>query len=202
MAGRRDQRLEREREREQAERRQRLIGYLVAGGLVLATVVVVAIVLLAGGDDAPDTNALNKAAAAAGCSVKTYPEEGRTHVDGKVRYATNPPTSGDHFEIPSADGVLASAPPPERWVHTLEHGLIILQYRPAAPAAVRDSLQRVLEQDSAHMVLMPNNTGMPFEVAAVAWRHVLGCSKYSERTDAALRAFRDAYRDTAPEQVP
>jgi len=49
---------------------------------------------------------------------------------------------------------------------------------------------------------MQNNSEMPFEVAAVAWRNYVGCPKFNDKSIAALRAFRDVYVDTAPEQVP
>ena len=49
---------------------------------------------------------------------------------------------------------------------------------------------------------MQNNTKMPFEVAAVAWRHYVGCPKFTDKSIAALRAFREVYVDTAPEKVP
>jgi hypothetical protein len=52
------------------------------------------------------------------------------------------------------------------------------------------------------MLVFPNNTGMPYEVAATAWTHLLGCRSYNARVPAALRAFRDAYRGKAPEQIP
>jgi hypothetical protein len=87
-------------------------------------------------------------------------------------------------------------------VHSLEHGRIELQYRPGAPPAVRDSLRRVYEEFSNHMLLFPNNTGMDFAVAATAWKHRLACLRYNSRVPEALRRFRDAYRDRGPEQVP
>jgi hypothetical protein len=43
---------------------------------------------------------------------------------------------------------------------------------------------------------------MSFAVAATAWKHRLGCPSFNARVPAALRAFRDAYRDHGPEQVP
>jgi hypothetical protein len=39
-------------------------------------------------------------------------------------------------------------------------------------------------------------------VAATAWTHLLACPHYDAHVPAALRAFRDAYRGKAPEQIP
>ena len=49
---------------------------------------------------------------------------------------------------------------------------------------------------------MRNNTKMPFAVAAVAWRHYMGCKKYTPAVIAAFRDFRTALVDKAPELIP
>jgi hypothetical protein len=208
VAGRREERLRRDAEREAAERRQRRIGYVVAAGLVLATVAVVAFALASGGGGGGGPvskrklRALDRAAALANCRVRSFPSEGRRHTRAPVTYRTNPPTSGPHDPVPAGDGEYDRAPAKEAWVHSLEHGRILLQYRPGAPGEVRGALKAVFDQDRAHMLLMPNDTAMPFELAAVAWTHYLGCASYDDRVPDAVRAFRDAYRDRAPEQVP
>jgi hypothetical protein len=121
---------------------------------------------------------------------------------GHVRYRTNPPTSGPHNPVPAPDRAYSVAPPAENYVHSLEHGRIELQYRPGSPAAVQGALRRVYDEFTHHMLLFPNNTGMDFEVAATAWKHRLACARFNPRVPEALRRFRDAYRDRAPEQVP
>jgi hypothetical protein len=203
---RREERLRRDREREEAERRRRRNGYLTAGGLVAATVAVVAFVLASGGQDKPDVTkvkAAQQAATAAGCGVRTFPNEGRAHTTEPVTYKTNPPTSGNHNPVPARDGEYTSGPPPkENYVHTLEHGRIELQYRPDASVAARAGLKSVFDADTDHMLLFENNTRMPYEVAATAWTHLLGCMRWNPRVPAALGAFRDAYRDKAPEKIP
>lgn len=165
----------------------------------------IAYVVLAGGPGPPPKSAVERlraAAAAAACSLSHFPSEGRVHTFAHVHYRTNPPTSGPHNPIPAPDGLYSAAPLAEHYVHTLEHGRIELQYHPGAPAAVRDALRRVYDESTHHMLLFPNNTGMPFEVAATAWKHRLGCGRFDAKVPAALSAFRDAYRDRAPEQVP
>jgi hypothetical protein len=203
---RREQRLRREREREAAERRRARNGKLIAAGLVAATVAVVAFVLLSGGNSGVSpakVKTLRQLAAAAGCQVRTYPSEGRNHVERPVTYRTNPPTSGPHNPLPAEDGEYVNGPPPkERYVHTLEHGRIELQYAPRASAAARAGLKGVFDEDHDRMLLFENNTRMPYEVAATAWTRLLGCPHYDARVPAAMRAFRDAYRGKAPEQVP
>ena len=70
------------------------------------------------------------------------------------------------------------------------------------------ALENLVNEDVAgsgggyHSVLMRNNSKMPFEVAAVAWRHYMACREFTPQTIAALRVFREELVDTAPEKVP
>jgi hypothetical protein len=212
---RKRERLERERAAEAAAKRKRLLQ--IGAGVVVAAVVVAGIVLaLAGGgsnkERASDA-AVTAAAKTAGCVYKTFPEEGRNHVTQKrtaADYKTNPPTSGDHNPNPAADGVYPAGNEPEieNWVHTLEHGRVLLMYKSGSPPATVSALQKVFEEPvldsgrSYHMVLMQNNTKMPFQTAAVAWRHYVGCKNAGPATLAAMRTFRDRWVDQAPEFIP
>jgi hypothetical protein len=193
-------------ERERAEQRRQRNGRLIASFIVAATAAVLFWVLFPGGDSGPPSKRaleqLRAAAARAHCSLAHFPTEGREHTDKKVTYRTNPPTSGAHNPAPAPDRAYAVAPPPENYVHSLEHGRIELQYRPGAPAAVRSTLAGVYRESTHHVLLFPNNTGMDYEVAATAWKHRLGCTRFSPQVPDALRRFRDAYRDRGPEKVP
>jgi hypothetical protein len=209
----RRERLEREAAEQKAAKRKRLLQ--IIGGVVVGAVVVVGVVLaIAGGKSKDrDTKGLAAAAKAAGCVVRSFPDEGRTHVTKKLTIAdfkTNPPTSGNHNPNPAPDGVYAPGNEPEleNWVHTLEHGRILFQYKPGTSAARIAQLQALFNEpvlssgNGYHSVLMQNNTDMPFEVAAVAWRHYVGCAKFTDKSIAALRDFRQVYVDTAPEKIP
>src|SRR4051795_4053 len=193
-------------EREDAERRRQRNGRLVASFFVAATAAVLFWVLFPSGDPGPPSKRaleqLRTAAAAAHCSVASFPTEGRDHTGAKVTYKTNPPTSGRHNPAPAPDRAYTVAPPPENYVHSLEHGRIELQYRPGSPPAVRSALLGVYRDSTHHVLLFPNNTGMDFEVAATAWKHRIGCARFNPKVPDALRRFRDAYRDRGPEQVP
>lgn len=218
----RDERLAREREAAEAERRKRLVGYAVGGGLAAAAVIAIVVVILAGGGDSGGGNGaaptnegwpkgsvpeariadLGEAAKAAGCTVEDTEEVGREHVSGAVTYKTNPPTSGDHRPTPADDGAYLQAPETEMLVHALEHGRIVIQFKPDAPANVRGNLKALFDEDPQHMILVPNQTGMPFQVAATAWTHSLGCPQYNDKVPDAIRALKTAYRDRGPEFVP
>jgi len=210
---RKRERIEREQAEQAAAKRKRLVQ--IIGGVVVGAAIVIGVVLaLAGGKDSEaDTTDLKTAAAAAGCVSRSFPNEGQNHVTKTLKasdFKTNPPTSGDHNVTPAPDGVYAPGNEPEiqNWVHTLEHGRILFQYKKGTPAPQVAQLQSLFNEESLgkpayHSVLMQNNSDMPFQVAAVAWRHYLGCSEFKgEQTIAAMRAFRELYVDKAPEQIP
>jgi Protein of unknown function (DUF3105) len=221
----RQKRLAREaEEKRRAERIRRLqmVGGAVIGVAAVAAVVVAIVAGTSGGSDKPEpsgptnpevnavpipprkTTDLFAAARAAGCTVKTFPDEGRQHIPATGRYKTNPPT-GNHNPVPAEDGDYAGekSPTKENAVHTLEHGRIELQYRPGTPAKVIGQMRSLLNEGGAyHSLLFENPTNMPYAVAATGWTHLVGCKGVNAKTWDALRAFRQRYVDQAPEQVP
>jgi hypothetical protein len=232
MASRKEQkealRAERERKAQEAaaaERRRRMIGFGAAGVLVVAAVAAIAVVLITsgGGDDGGangeatpesadfvkasipakgDGTDLNAAAKAADCKVSQHPSEGRSHVDGRQTYKTNPPNSGDHNEFPAEDGAYTEPVAIEELVHSLEHGRVVFWYRPDGSAQLKGQLKALFDEDNYHVILAPNDRKMPTPVAASSWTRTITCPKVNDKTWDALRLFRDQYRDQAPEQVP
>jgi len=217
MASRQELKERRRREREEAEqaaargaaRKRRL---RIVGGAVLAVVViaVIAVVALAGGDDkAPSSASLASDATAAGCTYKAFKSEGRNHTTAKVKYKTNPPTSGSHNPTPAPDGIYApgNEPPPENAVHSLEHGRIEFEYKPGTPAADVAKLRKIAEEplnDSAgyHVLMFQNNTKMRSQFALVAWTRLLTCDKLTSKSEDVMRGFRKAFTDKGPEFIP
>jgi hypothetical protein len=131
------------------------------------------------------------------------------HVNEKVTYKSNPPTSGNHNPQPAEDGIYdpGSTPEKENYVHTLEHGRVIIQYKPGTPKQRTDQLETLFNEkvngtEGYHTVLFENNTRMTYAVAATAWDHLLGCRTFNDGIFDAIRAFREAYVDKGPEFVP
>jgi hypothetical protein len=216
MATRQHEKERRRQERQAAEqaatrsasRKRRLqIGGAVV--LVVAVIAVIAVVALAGGDDTANTSGLAADAKAAGCTFNSYKAEGRNHTSGKVTYKTNPPTSGNHNPVPAQDGIYApgNEPAPENWVHSLEHGRVLFQYKPGTPAADVAKLRSLAEEkfnDSPayHDLLFQNNTKMTAQFALVAWTKSLTCDKLTDQSMDVMRQFRKAYTDKGPEFIP
>lgn len=153
-------------------------------------------------------------AAAAGCELLTFRPRTRDHVgpnDPPVDYPSDPPTSGMHHPVPAPDGAYSEAPDVERLVHTLEHSRVIVWFDRDLPAKARASLKAYYDSDKGLMVLVPDPTGMDYEVAATAWTakpgkhgtgHLLGCDEYTPEVFTALQAFKEAYRGKGLELVP
>jgi hypothetical protein len=209
---RRQERVEAERAAERAASRKRTLQ--IGGGAVLAVAViaVIAVVALAGGgggNDTPSAGSLAKDATAAGCVFKSYPSEGRNHTTGKVKYKTNPPTSGNHNPVPAQDGIYApgNEPAPEHYVHSLEHGRIEFEYKPGTPQGDVAKLQKLADEElngsaAYHVLMFQNNTKMPSQFAVAAWTKLLTCNKLTPQSMDVMREFRKAYTDKAPEFIP
>jgi hypothetical protein len=188
--------------------------------LAAAAVAAIVVAVTAGGGGsksktsstaAPSPAALQTKAKAGGCTVQSFPSEGRNHTTGKVAYKTNPPTSGNHYPTPASDGIYdaGSTPAIGKLVHALEHGRIQYQYKPGTPPTVVAQLQSLMkdpvsgEPGGFLQLLYENKTGMPYQVAATAWTHMIGCPSFKGApTLDALRAFRAAYLLKGPEQIP
>jgi uncharacterized protein DUF3105 len=215
---RRQERLEQERVLHEQERRRRLYAIVVGGGLALAAIAAIVVVASSGGGGGPSKNAsslpeatdpppeqtsnLVRAATAAGCKLSNPPIEGRTHTTEPVKYKTNPPTSGNHDPQPASDGEYGKDPGTMHLVHALEHGRIIIQWAPSLPKRRIAQLRGLFDEDPYHLILTPNATKMPYQVAITAWGHLAGCKRFKNEAFDVFRAFKTRYVDKAPEFVP
>ncbi len=226
----RREREERERQKRDAEKRKKLLGYGLGGALALAALVVV-LLLVAGGDGGGDAAAaevfpeggsfpeqkefeVRPAARAAGCELRNAKGSGSadhtTSLDERVKYNTNPPTTGRHYQVPAEDGIYGDAPPDEALVHGLEHGRVIIWVNPSVPEERREQIRALVDDDSYQMFLVPRRN-MPYAVAATAWNadptpngtgRMLLCDEVNDQTFDALAAFRDEHRSQGPEPIP
>jgi hypothetical protein len=217
---RRQERLARERAQLEEARRRRTYSIVAGGVLVVAAIVAIVIAVAAGGGGGRTDSALGfsknaknasppppqkisdltQAAKAAKCRLLNPPIEGRTHVTGKVKYHTNPPTSGNHYPIPQDDGVYTKTPKFTHLVHTLEHGRIEIQYAPSLDPKRIAQLGGLFNEDKSYTLLFPN-ASMPYQVAVTAWGHLAGCKKVTDATFDVIRDFKRRYLGTAPESL-
>jgi len=213
-------RLERERREAEAAREaaRRRRAQIIAGVVSLVVIAGAAIAIASSGggskkDAAAPNVPLATAAKQAGCKLISEPSEGNTHISGPFHYKLNPPASGNHDPTPASDGEYTSPPNIGHLVHSLEHGRVIIWYKPGAPAATVAALRTVFNATSSDELLTPNPTGMSYEVAASAWTgnrnvsnpppevgHVMGCPRFNANVPVALRAFIAQFKDQGPER--
>jgi uncharacterized protein DUF3105 len=134
------------------------------------------------------------------------PSEGWAHVSegSGITYRSNPPASGPHYPVWLRYQEYAQPMARGYWVHNLEHGAIVVLYRPDAPADVvrqiTDAFRSIPSDPSCghqRAVLTPDPL-LPRLTAAVAADFVL----LADTVDAqAIREFAVARRGHGPEQL-
>jgi hypothetical protein len=176
----------------QTRRRVALAG---AGGLAFALVVGAIVVLF----PRPGT------AQAQGHQV---PIEGnRQHVSQSTDtgYRNRPPSSGDHYDTPSGYGVIGRQLMAGNLVHTLEHGGVIVYYRPdlcdqscvAQLQHAFNAAPKSRQWGTVKMVVTPWQD-MDHAVTAAAWGWV---DEMDEADPARIDAFYQAHVDRGPEDA-
>ncbi|MEA2664355.1 MAG: hypothetical protein QOI11_1299 [Candidatus Eremiobacteraeota bacterium] len=225
----REERLAREAEAKAGERRRRMLGFGVGGALAAAAIVAVVVAIAAGGGgggggkkpNAPPKHGvaipkqtqtdLTAAAKAAGCTVRSFTPgaNDRTHTESRVSYKQNPPVFGPHNPVWAADGdyVDQGAPPTEKLVHPLEHGRVVIWYKPTLPRREISQLETLFSEPMSgkpegYKQILVERPSLPGDVAASAWGQQLICPKFGDKVFDALRDFRAAYVDKGPESVP
>lgn len=132
--------------------------------------------------------------------VERMPNDGRSHVpDGSmVGYRADPPTSGAHSLKWTDPGVYSRRQPPERLVHSIEHGMVVIYYETPGEA-VMDTLEfwaSLFAAEWSGIVVTPKK-GLGSEIVLTAWRRRLRLPEFDA---ASAAAFVDAYRGRGPEQ--
>ncbi len=137
-------------------------------------------------------------AAARTLGVQTFPDLGRRHLkhgENYTAYNSVPPTSGPHDPVPAPCGVFTQPISNPVQVHDLEHGVVMIQYRPGLDPAQVQALEALGRSYSSHVIVAPY-PNLPEAVAATAWTRLLA----SNAADIAkLRSFIDLFRQHGPE---
>lgn len=183
------------------DRRRWLLPALAGGSGVIALVIVVVFLATRGGGGGANAEQLARTLTAAGCTLQTFPEQGRNHLnDLNARPKSNsfPPTSGPHYFQPVVWGSYPTPVSELQAVHNLEHGGVVVQYGSKVPATTVAQLQDFYDSDPNGMLLAPL-PALGNKIALTAWTHLGSCTRYDET---AFKDFRDAYRYHGPERIP
>lgn len=133
---------------------------------------------------------------------QTFPDQGRDHIaDGASHpaYNSNPPTSGWHYATPADWGVVKEELPQERLVHNLEHGGIVIQYKPDLDKTIVEKLENLKKSAFECKLVVAPYKGLDKAIALTAWHRLYKTDTYEETT---IKNFIKKYRDTGPEFVP
>ncbi len=107
------------------------------------------------------------------------PDEGYDHfqVGTQIQYRAHPPASGPHYPFPAPGGVYAQGLLPGFWVHSLEHGYIVLVYKPPVSQELQAQFQEMVKDfpkskfSNVKLVIAPYDEMIhPFAVLSWDWR--------------------------------
>ena len=186
-----------ERARAHARTRRNRTLAAIIGGVALAGILIPGIVLI--------VSHFGNGAVPIG--IKVASEGSASHVpDGStLTYTHYPPSSGHHYPSPAPAGISATAIPEGNWVHSLEHGYVVILYKPTASGAPSDAQLRDImatfpkeKHGSVKIVITPYDH-MDSPITAVAWERQLSLDRFDR---AQLLQFYNAYVDHGPEDVP
>jgi hypothetical protein len=116
--------------------------------------------------------------------------EGQDHVaDGtRVTYKTDPPTSGNHWAGPTPPGFYAPGQAdaytlPERLVHSLEHGNVVIYYNPTTVTTEQQDRLKALARKWPGqwdgVVVVPRNDA-EYPIILTAWEYMQKLKTWNE----------------------
>lgn len=197
-----------------AERKQRLILYAVAGsGIVALAIVLVVLLAFGGGSAAGDARA---ALTDAGCRLESFPETKGTHLtdfEAKPKeWNSYPPTSGPHHVQPAVYGFYDEPVNLVQALHNLEHGAVVFYWGEDVADAEVASLRSWYDEEPLGLLGSPL-PDLGNKIALTAWTAdetasgeaangrgwLATCTTFDER---AFSAFLDAYQFKGPERFP
>jgi hypothetical protein len=181
-----------------ARRRQEMLRRNVVFGV--AGVLVVALLGVCVAQRSQDKAAQDELVAkltAGDCGYDTRSDSGSEHVPSPPAYKVNPPAGGNHTPEVAAAGTYreGQVPPDGPIVHAMEHGFVVIWYRPG-DTDVMDEAEALGDEFGEETLVVPRAT-MDVPVAATAWHRRLLCGSFEHD---ALSEFIRGYRDQGPEK--
>jgi hypothetical protein len=117
------------------------------------------------------------------------PDKGRQHVavGQRVQYDTPLPTSGTHSQQPAPWGISEKEIPNETIIHNLEHGGVVITYRPDVSAEVISKLSVLFKKPFSNKqftptkaILMPK-ADQTEVIVLRSWRRLEQLNAYDEK---------------------
>jgi len=204
LAEKRDRREAQQRRQEEQRRAARRRNFITTG---IAVVVLAGAVALIIAERAREAAPVGVAASEASCEpIQTYELQKGTHIEEGAThppYNSTPPTSGPHYVGPAPAGFYPAPLRPEQLVHNLEHGQIVLWYRPDASEETITAIEALIDREplaqEAALLAAPYD-GVPDADSFVltAWGASQSCDRVSQEV---VDEFRAEYQGRGPERI-
>lgn len=129
--------------------------------------------------------------------VETFSYVGGQHTTDTVDYAESPPVGGPHDAVWQACAFYDAPIRNENAVHSLEHGVVWITYRPDLPEDQIDELRDKADGDS-YMLVSPYE-GLESPIVLTAWNNQLAVESVDDdRVDKFIRYFRQGPQTPEP----
>lgn len=134
------------------------------------------------------------------------PDEGNNHVDEgqPITYKNYPPSSGTHYGSTADYGFHEDQVAEGKFVHSMEHGAIVIYYKPDIGDAIKQQLKDAYTKlplgkyGKVKLAIVPY-TNMTTPLAIAAWDRLLPISTYNFEE---IQTFYNEWVDKGPEDVP
>ncbi|MGH8947349.1 MAG: DUF3105 domain-containing protein, partial [Acidimicrobiia bacterium] len=91
-------------------------------------------------------------------AVETFPDLGGQHLapgEAAPEYNSDPPTSGPHSETPAPCGIYRQPVPDVNYLHSMEHGAIVVQYDPNLAQEQIEELEAIGRDVGGEIIVAP-----------------------------------------------
>lgn len=188
--------------RAEEQRRRRTRRLLIGGAGLTVAVILIAVVTIVSVQHIRGTVSADQASQEVGTPVA---DEGRTHVPegSAIQYKSYPPASGSHYPSPTTTGFYPNAVPEGTFVHNLEHGYIVILYKPSLDAASQQQLKQAVQDfpkskfGTIKLVVAPYDK-MDTPITALAWDWKMPLAAFDR--DQLVQFYR-AHIDRGPEDL-
>ena len=192
-------------ERRKAEQRRTALrrNALTIGSAVLVAALVVGLIIWQREETGGPIGDVGVAAAQANCGeIEEHEEQEADHIgtgEQHEPYNSSPPTSGPHYEVPADTAFYTEQREPEQMLHNLEHGQIVIWYRPDAPSEIKEQIETLVRQQPAATAAVPySDIEAPNNFVLSAWGSSRACEKVSQEV---VDDFRREFQGKGPEAI-
>ena len=110
--------------------------------------------------------------------ILDYPHISEQAATGVV-YNSNPATSGPHYSAALAPGIYRTHLPSGQTVHAMEHGRVVIHYRPDTPEGIVCELESIAQRYARDTVVHPNPE-IDAQIALTSWGRIDTLDGYDE----------------------